>query len=165
MVLVFGFAATPSGLWPTGMVAVTVMQPLAAWAVPRTEDAGAAAAVAGAASASPVMAAAMRIVARAVHLMMSCPFAWQWRASIPDRCARSGGLGLRLAARTCQQGGQIVVGCPLATIRRPWGRTSRSGRGKPVGDRKYAGQRRRCPGFRSLIPPSRGQPQIGRAHV
>src|SRR6266566_2073088 len=111
MVLVFGSAATPPGKVPTGMVAVTVMQPLTAWAVPRAEDADAAAGVVGAASASPVMAAAMGIVARNVNLMMSHPLACQWRASIPDRWVRWGGPGLRLAARTRQQGVQIVVGC------------------------------------------------------
>jgi hypothetical protein len=53
------------------MVAVT-LQPVAAWAVPRAEDADAVVAAAGAASASPVMATAMGIAPRGVNLMMSC---------------------------------------------------------------------------------------------
>src|SRR5215472_9351797 len=76
MVLVFRFTAT--AVPPTGMVAVTV-QPLAVWAVPRAEDAGAAAAVTGAASASEVMATAVSFAPRCVNLIMSVPLACQGR--------------------------------------------------------------------------------------
>src|SRR5215467_4408978 len=80
MVLVFGSAVTASGALPTGIVAVTVIQPLARWAMPRAEDADAAAAIPGAASASPVVATAVSIAPRCVNLMMSCPLAYQRQA-------------------------------------------------------------------------------------
>jgi hypothetical protein len=79
MVLLRGFTATPNGKRPAGMVAVTVIQPLAARVVPPAEaaDATAAVAVAVADGASPVMATVIRIVARWANLMMSCLLAWQ----------------------------------------------------------------------------------------
>src|SRR5215469_16522814 len=80
MVLVFGSAATASGALPTRMVAVTAIQPLARWAMPRAEDAGAAAAIVGAAIASPVLATAVSTAPRCVNVMMSRPLACQWQA-------------------------------------------------------------------------------------
>src|SRR5215470_8846830 len=85
MVLVFESAAAPrnnEGV-PRGMVAVTVLQALAARVVPWAGEAGAAAAVAGAASASAVKATAVSIPPRCVNLMMSCPLACQWQARYP----------------------------------------------------------------------------------
>src|SRR5215831_3040060 len=95
MVLVFESAAAPrnnEGV-PTGTVAVTVLQALAARAVPWAEEAGAAAAVAGAASASAVKATAVSIPPRCVNLMMSCPLACQWQARYPPPQARPGSPG------------------------------------------------------------------------
>src|SRR5215469_3525195 len=92
MVLVFESAAAPrnnEGV-PTGMVAVTVLQALAARAVPWAEEASAAAAVAWAASASAVKATAVSIPPRCVNLMMSCPLACQWQARYPPPQARPG---------------------------------------------------------------------------
>src|SRR5947208_1288155 len=96
MVLVFESAATPPGPPPTGMVAVTVLQALAARAVPWAEEAGAATAVAGAASASPVRATAVSITPRCVNLMMSCPLAYLWAGSLPRPGDRQGSPRLTL---------------------------------------------------------------------
>src|SRR5260370_27568505 len=99
MVSVFGLTPTPIGWKPTGIVAVTVMQPLAVWAaaVLRIEEADAAAVVVEVAGTSPVMATATRIAVRWASVMMS--------ASLPGRPVATepmGALGaapgLRLAA-------------------------------------------------------------------
>src|SRR5215831_13366480 len=92
MVLVFESAAAPrnnEGV-PTGTVAVTVLQALAARAVPWAEEAGAAAAVAGAASASAVKATAVSIPPRCVNLMMSCPSPASGKHVTPRPQARPG---------------------------------------------------------------------------
>src|SRR6266851_8641395 len=98
MVLVFGFAATPRGEWPTGIVAVTVMQPFAAPAAPCTEGGDAVVAVAVASGTSPVTATVIKI-ARWVNLMMSClPRLAPAGAYPPSRWACQTVSGLRLAA-------------------------------------------------------------------
>src|SRR5260370_29463692 len=71
MVLVCGLTAIPVGALPTGMVAVTLMAAVTAWAVVVAGDADAAEAV-GAAGASPAMAAAIRVTAHWVSLILSC---------------------------------------------------------------------------------------------
>src|SRR5690348_8971415 len=72
MVLVFGFAATVSGPWPTRIVAVTFTQPLTAWTVPRTGYSDGAAAVVAAVAASPAMATVITTRQRWVNLMTYC---------------------------------------------------------------------------------------------
>src|SRR5690242_2610345 len=72
MVLVFGFAAAPTGSRPTRIVAVTVIQPFAARAVTCAEDADATVAVVGAAGTSAVTAAAAQMTARWVGFMTWC---------------------------------------------------------------------------------------------
>ncbi|SRR6266702_1206206 len=102
MVLVFRSAATPSGKLTTGIVAVTVIQPFAARAVPWTEGGDAVAAVA--ASVSQVAAKVIRIAARWVSFMMSrLPCLAPAGAESPSRWACQTAPGLRLAAATCQQ--------------------------------------------------------------
>ena len=66
---------------PTGIVAVILIQPLAAGAVPGTEDADAAAALV-AAGASPVMAMVTKAAVCRVNPVMSCFLAWQGQARI-----------------------------------------------------------------------------------
>src|SRR5438876_891104 len=101
MVLVFGSAATPTGRLPTGMVAVTVIQSFASWAMARAGAADAVAAVV--VGASPVMAMVIRHAARWVNLMMSGPLlAWPWQARYPSPGPARASLVLRLAARTGQ---------------------------------------------------------------
>src|ERR1051326_247262 len=120
MVLVLGLAATPPGWMPTGMVAVTVIQPFAAPAVPRTEGGDAVAAVA--ASVSQVAAAVIRIAVRWVSFMMSClPCLAPARACPPSRWAcQTAPPGyawlLRLSTKE-----RVVVACLLATIGYPPG--------------------------------------------
>src|SRR5690348_6651981 len=97
MVLVFGSAATPSGPPLTGIVAVTVIQPFAAPAVPWTEGGDAVAAVV--ASVSQVAAKVIRIAVRWVSFMMSClPCLAPAGAEPPSRWACQTAPGLRLAA-------------------------------------------------------------------
>src|SRR5712691_7323858 len=72
MVSVRGLAATPSGARPTGIVAVTLIAAVTAWAVLRAAGAHAAAAVMVAAGASTAIATVIRVTARRVPPMMSC---------------------------------------------------------------------------------------------
>jgi hypothetical protein len=72
MALVRGVVATPIGTVPTGMVAMTLTQPPAAGAVPRTEAAGAAAAVEELAAPSPVMATVISITTGWTNFMVTC---------------------------------------------------------------------------------------------
>src|SRR6266700_1924684 len=75
MVLVRGLAATATGELPTGMVAVTLQAETAARDV-LAGDVDVAAAVVVATGASEATAAATKIAARWVSLMMSCLLAW-----------------------------------------------------------------------------------------
>src|SRR5690349_18984859 len=90
MVLVFGFAATPVGSLPTGMVAVTLQAEATAWDA-FAGDAGVAAAGVVATGASEATAAVTKMTARWVTLMVSCLLVWQWQARIhlADRHARA----------------------------------------------------------------------------
>src|SRR5437899_3584977 len=71
MVLVLRSDASQPGSLPTGTVAMTAMQPLAPWAVPRAGGAEAAAAVV--IGARLVTATAVRHAARWVNLMIPAP--------------------------------------------------------------------------------------------
>src|SRR5712691_3173872 len=72
MVSVRGFAATPYGSLPTGIVAVTVVAAVTAWAVLPAEGADAAAVAVMAAGASTAMATVIMVMARWGHFMTSC---------------------------------------------------------------------------------------------
>src|SRR5260370_1361687 len=76
MVLVRGLAATPSGVVPTGTVAVTLMAAVTTRAALIAGDADAAVAIA-ATGASKATAAVTKMTARWVSLMMSCFLAGQ----------------------------------------------------------------------------------------
>jgi len=71
MVLVGGFAATPDGCKPTGIVVVTPIVAVTGWVVVLAEDADAAGAIVVVASASPTIAAIIRVIARWECLMRS----------------------------------------------------------------------------------------------
>jgi hypothetical protein len=71
MVLVLGFTATAFGAVARGMVAVTVKQSVALWAVPRAD------AVAGAHGATPAAATVIKLAARKRYfLIFSSPQSW-----------------------------------------------------------------------------------------